>query len=458
MGSRMLRSQACPCVNSFFRIGYFPQPVEAVMVNKSPNKLFINLMSIGEEALSDEEMGTVKKDDVQALRRHPAGKAGVLVGLGAAILLALVRFQVGPVFQSAGIESRGGQDKSIQRKLTENSYLAHVTFSGCGESEIEMIEAAHLKAVEQVRNALDKLPGGRHENFNYDEKYWFGGKVDKDVLKKGFQRLEIALTQEGLIYSCKPAEVCNSDIQAYMWKGRVGDENEPNVALCSSWFGTSMTTDRKYPREPDGIDRNRDSNADPGKVWNTDIGKESRSGIIIHELTHNFHNFDWPNRANREAVASWLSSTTDHHYGDESAMLFRSDELHNFAREQSDKAMENAASWQAFADTGPCWEDGDLCGLGTTCKVCCDKATWWGTKAMTACGKEPQWKDGARCAMGTTCKRCQNKASYWHSKLFTACGSERCLPKGRKCAKGTSCKRCCNGSKYKWKKAMAFCK
>jgi hypothetical protein len=311
--------------------------------------------------------------------------------------------------------------------------------------------------VQKVQNALDKLPGGKHENFNFDENYWFGPNVDANILKRGFQRIKIALIQEGLTYSCKIDSVCTGNRAGYMWLGGTGDDNEPNIVFCESLLGTHMTTDKKYPREPEGIDRNKDGNI-------VDMGRLSRSGVIVHELTHFFGSFKWPSQsACRNNLLACLdndqvAATGDHRYGDDFHFQDVNTELHNFAMKNSDLAMNNAASWQAFSDSGPCWEDGDLCGLGTTCRVCCNDATHWWTKGLTACGKEPQWKDGARCAKGTTCKRCQNPATFWSSKLFTACGKEPCWPKGRKCAKGTSCKRCCNGSKYKWKKAMAYCK
>lgn len=401
----------------------------------------------------DEETGSVEEGQAPETmsRLTRVVQATVLGTIGIAILMLLANSEFCTKLRRTSSDGTYEHIQPIHRKLDGYDYLEHVTFNDCSNSEINKIQESHNKAVQQVDNALDKLPGGRHESFNRDENYWFGGNVNADILKKGFRRIKVALTQEGLIYSCKLSSQCNSDIAAKMWFGGTGDDDEPNVVLCSSWFGTTMTTDKKYPREPDGIDRDGD-----GLI--IDIGKQSRSGVIIHELTHFFGSFAWPSKANAQAGQEWVQSAGDHHYGDENGVQLVSTELHNFAQRNSDLAMNNAASWQAFADSGPCWGDGKLCGLGTTCKVCCDDASWWGTKAMTACGKEPQWKDGARCAVGTTCKRCKNKATYWTSKMFTACGQERCLPKGRKCAKGTSCKRCCNGSKYKWKKAMAYCK
>jgi Fungal cellulose binding domain len=122
------------------------------------------------------------------------------------------------------------------------------------------------------------------------------------------------------------------------------------------------------------------------------------------------------------------------------------------------------------------WEDGKICGLGTTCNQCANPATYWGSKAFTACGSEPCWADGTVCGAGTTCSKCcnparnalgtkcggaawadgtlcglrttcslcQNRATYWVSKAFTACGAEPCWADGTVCGVGTTCSKCCN--------------
>ena len=53
------------------------------------------------------------------------------------------------------------------------------------------------------------------------------------------------------------------------------------------------------------------------------------------------------------------------------------------------------------------WENGALCGIGTTCDYCsAGYETYWYGKAMTACGKEPCWGDGTFCGPCTTCNQC----------------------------------------------------
>jgi Fungal cellulose binding domain len=51
------------------------------------------------------------------------------------------------------------------------------------------------------------------------------------------------------------------------------------------------------------------------------------------------------------------------------------------------------------------WDDGKICGLGTTCNQCANPATYWESLAFTACGSEPCWADGTVCGAGTTCKK-----------------------------------------------------
>lgn len=104
-------------------------------------------------------------------------------------------------------------------------------------------------------------------------------------------------------------------------------------------------------------------------------------------------------------------------------------------------------AWTACGSE-PCWNDGDLCGIGTTCNKCCNSHSYWYGKAMTACGREKCWDDGWLCGIGTTCNQCCNGHSYWYGKAMTACGQEPCWKKDTFCLMGTSCNRCCNS--YSW--------
>jgi len=117
---------------------------------------------------------------------------------------------------------------------------------------------------------------------------------------------------------------------------------------------------------------------------------------------------------------------------------------------KSCRRCRNPHSWwygtliqQQKCGTEPKWENGRRCALGTTCRACENKATFWVTKAFTACGTEIL-SDGTRCALGTTCKKCKNSPTMWYSKLFTACGTEPGFPDGTSCFPGTSCRRCRN--------------
>lgn len=92
------------------------------------------------------------------------------------------------------------------------------------------------------------------------------------------------------------------------------------------------------------------------------------------------------------------------------------------------------------------WEDGTLCGVGTTCWWCQNEYSFWYSKAMTACGSEQCLEDGSRCAIGTTCDSCcSNSYGYWDSLLFSACGKEPCSDTGTFCWSGSSCSECCSG-------------
>ena len=140
----------------------------------------------------------------------------------------------------------------------------------------------------------------------------------------------------------------------------------------------------------------------------------------------------------------------------------------------------------------PPWEDGTLCGVGTTCKKCKNGSEYWYSKALTACGKQPRlvdgtscligttcdicqngydtrpdlsircgvsppWADGTLCGVGTTCKKCKNGSEYWYSKALTACGQEPGWVDGTECAEGTTCKACKNPSSYWYSKVFTAC-
>lgn len=105
------------------------------------------------------------------------------------------------------------------------------------------------------------------------------------------------------------------------------------------------------------------------------------------------------------------------------------------------------------------WGDGKLCGLGTSCKACLNSPTYWYKKAMTACGAEPKWADGKLCALGTSCNACANKATWWPSKVFTACGSQPASLVEKKCPKKDLKRGCCCMLVGKWasKRSCAYC-
>jgi len=70
----------------------------------------------------------------------------------------------------------------------------------------------------------------------------------------------------------------------------------------------------------------------------------------------------------------------------------------------------------------PCWNDGTICGAGTTCNKCCNGSSWWTGKAFTACGNEPCWGRGTVCGAGTTCNSCCNGADCpWYQFGICTC-------------------------------------
>jgi len=96
------------------------------------------------------------------------------------------------------------------------------------------------------------------------------------------------------------------------------------------------------------------------------------------------------------------------------------------------------------------WDDGSICGLGTTCNYCKHKATYWYGKAFTACGEEPKWGDGTRCLAGTSCNNCRNSYEWWDSKFGHHCGKEPKWDDGTRCAAGTTCENNCKNGYYEW--------
>jgi Trypsin len=71
--------------------------------------------------------------------------------------------------------------------------------------------------------------------------------------------------------------------------------------------------------------------------------------------------------------------------------------------------------------SGSTLPDGTLCGLGTTCDRCTNSATYWYSKAMTACGTEPCWPYRTICGAGTTCNQCCHGYSWKAQDFFTSC-------------------------------------
>jgi hypothetical protein len=100
--------------------------------------------------------------------------------------------------------------------------------------------------------------------------------------------------------------------------------------------------------------------------------------------------------------------------------------------------------------------DGEFCDPANTvpenhCSICkSNHHEFWINKFHVACGYEPCFGDGTLCGVGTSCKRCCSKThSYWFGKAMTACGQEPCWGRGTRCAAGTGCNRCCSGD-YEW--------
>lgn len=118
------------------------------------------------------------------------------------------------------------------------------------------------------------------------------------------------------------------------------------------------------------------------------------------------------------------------------------------------RCNNKAKYWYSKALTAcgnePKWGDGTICAVGTSCNACQNTATFWPGKFITACGNEPKWNDGTLCALGTTCNQCKNTATYWPSKVSTRCGNEPCWGRGTVCGGGTTCNSCCNGSEGPW--------
>lgn len=126
------------------------------------------------------------------------------------------------------------------------------------------------------------------------------------------------------------------------------------------------------------------------------------------------------------------------------------------------KCNNPATYWYSKAMTAcgdePKWSDGTLCGVGTSCNACQNSATYWWSKALTACGTEAKWSDGTLCALGTTCNQCENSATYWPAAAATKCGNEPCWTRNSYCGAGTTCNSCCNGHHWSWAHFFTVCK
>jgi len=279
--------------------------------------------------------------------------------------------------------------------------LSSIMFDGCTDGRIERLAQAHDNAIQQVTKALDELPGGQHHKFKRDLRWWFGKDSSRNdhAIKQRFTKMKHAMENENIQYTC----ASSSDDRCAPKNNPFGDgaiayvnpgsQDPIRIWICPIFFdGLLQMADNIFPREPEGIERNGAAHAD--------VGQQSRPGILVHEFSHLEH----------------VADTDDIEDGD----YFK---IHALAESDPEKAQRNANNWQAFAETGNCWANGKLCGLGTTCKNCCAmKATYWLTKAMTACGSEPCWKKGATCGKGTTCKLCCNgHKSKWYWAGFAKC-------------------------------------
>jgi hypothetical protein len=102
------------------------------------------------------------------------------------------------------------------------------------------------------------------------------------------------------------------------------------------------------------------------------------------------------------------------------------------------------------------WIQDTICSMTDSSPSYCSRAP---TQAPTNAQTKPpvsatELADGTVCGLGTTCNNCKNKATYWYSKAFTACGEEPCWTSRTICAAGSTCNKCCHG--YSWKLDQFF--
>jgi hypothetical protein len=101
------------------------------------------------------------------------------------------------------------------------------------------------------------------------------------------------------------------------------------------------------------------------------------------------------------------------------------------------------------------WIQETVCSLtDTSPSFCPSRAPSQAPTQAPANAANSGWADGTVCGLGTTCNNCMNEATYWYSKAFTACGTEPCWPSRTICGAGSTCDKCCNG--YSWKLDQFF--
>jgi len=167
-------------------------------------------------------------------------------------------------------------------------------YNGCSQREINILDEAHNSALLIAKTASDAMNGASSNTTGKRYVTWFGKATTKrqQSVTSTFSNIYDALEKKRVSFNCNE---CTEDATfAYVFP-----DEEYNLYLC-------------------------------GSFWTADVaGTDSRSGTLIHEVSHFLV----------------VAGTDDHVYGQ--------DEAKQLAKTSPDKAINNADNYEFFAENTP---------------------------------------------------------------------------------------------------------
>ena len=174
--------------------------------------------------------------------------------------------------------------RPIQRKTSN--------FSGCSTSQIDLLNDSHTEAIRIAKDASDTLDAAMLHTSGTRYRLWFGLPDNQRQLlvTNNFNKIYTALDTENIHFNCD----CTEDIFAYVYPSE-----HYNITLCNTF-------------------------------WEAEIaGSDSKSGTIIHEMTH----------------FNVIGSTEDYKYGTTDTL--------ELAIDNPQQAVNNADNYEYFAENTP---------------------------------------------------------------------------------------------------------